>query len=138
MHGIINTATSTLGFLCIGWSEYKIVRHVQLYKPIMTPSAEQRQRELHYALIAMVVCPLVSTVIPTIVFVTSAVFGHRLGEYSALMTTMVSLITLANPIMTCYLVRPYRLRVLNELCYACRLKETVVTPGNGTQSTSNN
>ncbi|KAH7707572.1 hypothetical protein AAVH_25206 [Aphelenchoides avenae] len=58
LHGIINTATATLGFLCIGWSEYKIVRHVQLYKPIMTPSAQQRQRELHYALIAMVVCPL--------------------------------------------------------------------------------
>lgn len=136
IHGAVNVVTLSVGFLCIGWSEYKIMCHLRQFKSIMSSSALKRQRELHYALIAMAVSPLVSTVIPSSVFLAAAIFGIPLGEYSAFLTIMVSLISLANPITSGYLVKPFRRRVLNTLCAPLGLSvvvapETVTHPSTG-------
>lgn len=87
-----------------------------MFKSIISASALKRQRDLRYDLIATAVSPLASTVIPSSVFLAVSIFGILLGEHRALLTIMVSLMTLANPFTSCYLVRPVGVQCSTLYC----------------------
>ncbi|KAI1697829.1 serpentine type 7TM GPCR chemoreceptor str domain-containing protein [Ditylenchus destructor] len=101
--------TSTVGgYAIILWCEYKIMKELRHFGANMRESTRRLHVEVHRALIALAVAPLIVQFIPVIFFMIMIITQATPGPITAFMTTVVTLITLANPITTICIVKPYR------------------------------
>ncbi|KAI1699168.1 serpentine type 7TM GPCR chemoreceptor str domain-containing protein [Ditylenchus destructor] len=71
-------------------------------------STRKLHMEVHRALIALAVAPLFVLLLPIVYFLVMIMLQATPGPISAFMTTVVTLITLVNPITTICIVKPYR------------------------------
>ncbi|KAI1703692.1 serpentine type 7TM GPCR chemoreceptor str domain-containing protein [Ditylenchus destructor] len=78
-------------------------------------------KEFHRALLAMAICPLITATIPVYYFIFCFIFQLSIGWLSAMVTSMLSLITVFNPLTTvicfrCYRQNAIRLLTCGTLC----------------------
>ncbi|KAH7710580.1 Protein Y9C9A.5 [Aphelenchoides avenae] len=77
-------------------------------------STSKAHAEVNRALVALAITPLMG-IIPTGIMISSAALGIKNGPISAYMSIGMTVITLANPIVTIWFVRPYRDGLLHVL-----------------------
>ncbi|KAI1699987.1 serpentine type 7TM GPCR chemoreceptor srd domain-containing protein [Ditylenchus destructor] len=102
------TTTTVGGYAIILWCEYKIIKELGHFGGNMQESTRQLHVEVHRALIALAVAPLFVLFLPLSFFMTMVITQATPGPITAFVTTVVALITLANPITTICIVKPYR------------------------------
>lgn len=110
--GVINV----LGYACIVWSELGVFRKMNLSANLMRKSTRKLQAGLHKALIALAICPVLSSLVPVGSFLLALVFKVDLSNFSPFLLIFVSSITVVNPITTCYFVKSFRDTLLRLLC----------------------
>ncbi|KAH7709576.1 Protein STR-90 [Aphelenchoides avenae] len=107
-HILLVFITINLSYTLIILSEWRVFRSLKLLEPSMQASTRRMQSDLHRALIALALCPLFSSFLPTGLLLLAGLLQFQLGTYSAFVTIFMSSITLINPITTCYFVAPFR------------------------------
>ncbi|KAI1703768.1 serpentine type 7TM GPCR chemoreceptor srd domain-containing protein [Ditylenchus destructor] len=130
------TVTCSGSVAIVIWCEVKIVKSLNQYGTGTQASTQRMHKEFHRALLAMAICPLVTTTVPVFYFLISMVFQLSSGQVSAFMTTASTCITQFNPLTTIIFLRCYR-RVAVRLI-SCGRHQSHVTPGEiqATQSVS--
>ncbi|KAI1697826.1 serpentine type 7TM GPCR chemoreceptor srd domain-containing protein [Ditylenchus destructor] len=113
------------GYSIILWCEYKIIKELGEFGDNMRESTRQLHAEVHRALIALAVAPLFVLFIPVMFFITMIIIQAAPGPITAFMCSVCTLITLANPITTICIVKPYRRAFLK--IFRFRIKISVVS-----------
>ncbi|KAI1700029.1 serpentine type 7TM GPCR chemoreceptor srd domain-containing protein [Ditylenchus destructor] len=121
------TVTTTGGYAIILWCEYKIIKELRYFGENMRESTRQLHVEVHRALIALAVAPLFVLLLPIVYFLVMIFLQATPGPISAFMTTVVTLITLANPITTICIVRPYRRAFLRMIGFGNKIGASVLS-----------
>ncbi|KAH7721033.1 hypothetical protein AAVH_11500 [Aphelenchoides avenae] len=125
VHHVFYLSSSVLGYAIIVACQYGVVRFL---RQLGMPSHHRTHRannEVKRALVALALTPLCS-IIPTAIMIGSNAMQIPLGHtVSAYLSLGMTVITLANPLVTMYFVPPYR-EVL--LCMLRLRKKAVVTP----------
>ncbi|KAH7702343.1 7TM GPCR protein [Aphelenchoides avenae] len=116
VHHVFYLSSSILGYMIIVYCQYGVVKFL---RQLGMPSHHRTHRannEIKRALVALALTPLCS-LIPTAVMIGSNALQIPLGHtISAYLSLGMTIITLANPIVTMYFVRPYREALLNMFC----------------------
>ncbi|KAI1703019.1 serpentine type 7TM GPCR chemoreceptor srd domain-containing protein [Ditylenchus destructor] len=118
---ILWAITATASIFIVVWCERKIARHFrQLGRPTHD-TTQKMHKEFHRALLAMAICPLITATIPVYYFIFCFIFQLSIGWLSAMVTSMLSLITVFNPLTTvicfrCYRQNAIRLLTCGTLC----------------------
>ncbi|KAI1691902.1 serpentine type 7TM GPCR chemoreceptor str domain-containing protein [Ditylenchus destructor] len=97
-------ATIFVVILC----EKKIAKNVRRHGNPTHSTTQRMHTEFHRALLAMAICPLITTTFPVFYFITTTGLSLCPGQISALMTIGLSSITLFNPLTTIACFRCYR------------------------------
>ncbi|KAI1699169.1 serpentine type 7TM GPCR chemoreceptor srd domain-containing protein [Ditylenchus destructor] len=130
---ILNTAYYTVstvgGYVIILWCEYKIIKELNQFGGNMQESTRQLHVEVHRALIALAVAPLFVLLLPIVYFLVMVVLQATPGPITAFMTTVVTLITLVNPITTICIVKPYRRAFLRLIGFGHKIGVVSVATG---------
>lgn len=95
-------------YVCIFWSERQVIHKFGILRASMRPSAKRLHTDIHNALVALAVCPIISMIVPTNLFLIAVMFHINMGLVSPLLIVMVTSVTLLSPMTTCYFVRPFR------------------------------
>ncbi|KAI1703119.1 serpentine type 7TM GPCR chemoreceptor srd domain-containing protein [Ditylenchus destructor] len=91
------------------WCEKKIAKNFdELSQHSTHGTAQKMHKEFQRALLAMAVCPLVTSTIPVFYFIAVIALKLRPGSILALMTICLSSVTLFNPLTTIICFRCYR------------------------------
>lgn len=109
---IIGAVIMCSAYTTILWSERQVMRKFRFLQPSMRSGAYRLQTDIHNALVALAVCPIISMLIPYSVFLIAVIFHLDMGLVSPFLIIVLSSITLLNPLTTCYFVRPFRRYVL--------------------------
>lgn len=104
-----------VSYTCIAWSMKEVLKKFSFLRPEMRLSTRKLQNDLHRALIALAVCPLVSSMVPCGAFMICIFLKINIVQISPFLLIFVSSVTLFNPVTTVYYVRPFRRYVLNML-----------------------
>ncbi|KAI1701608.1 serpentine type 7TM GPCR chemoreceptor srd domain-containing protein [Ditylenchus destructor] len=116
--------TCTASIVIVIWCEKKISKHFKNLGSPMHSTTQRMHTEFHRALLAMAICPLITTTVPVYYFCTTFAFQLCPGWISALLTSATTSITLFNPLTTIICFRCYRQTALNLIsCY--RLKNLI-------------
>lgn len=107
-HIVLVSAVSTAGYSVILWSEVCVLRKLRMSSTFMNASTYRLQNDLHNALIALAICPVVSSLLPVSSFLVAIIFEINLSAVSPFLLIFVSFITVLNPITTCYFVKSFR------------------------------
>ncbi|KAI1693625.1 serpentine type 7TM GPCR chemoreceptor srd domain-containing protein [Ditylenchus destructor] len=102
------TFTCTASIFIVIWCEKKIVKNVSQFGQATHSNTRRMHKEFHRALLAMAICPLITTTIPVFYFCVTIGFSLCPGQISAIMTSGTTCITLFNPLTTIICFRCYR------------------------------
>ncbi|KAH7715107.1 CRE-SRD-32 protein [Aphelenchoides avenae] len=125
VHHVFYLSSSVIGYGIIVSCQYGVVKFL---RQLGVPSHHRTHRannEVKVALVALALTPLCSIVPSSIMVGSNALqipLGHTVSAYLSLGMTVI---TLANPIVTMYFVKPYRQGLL---CLLGIRKRSVVTP----------
>ncbi|KAI1694480.1 serpentine type 7TM GPCR chemoreceptor str domain-containing protein [Ditylenchus destructor] len=97
-------ATIAIVILC----EKKIVAHFRQQGNPTHSTTQRMHTEFHRALLAMAICPLITTTFPVFYYMITNGFSLCPGPISAVMSTLLSSVTLFNPVTTILCFRCYR------------------------------
>ncbi|KAH7702556.1 7TM GPCR protein [Aphelenchoides avenae] len=98
----------TLNYVAIVYCKFNVHRKLTEHGASSNPSIRRMQADLHYALISLGVCPLVSLVIPVCVIIVAIVSGADVSSAAPWLSVACTTIALANPLTIVYFVRPFR------------------------------
>ncbi|KAI1695225.1 serpentine type 7TM GPCR chemoreceptor srd domain-containing protein [Ditylenchus destructor] len=132
---IIWATTCSVSIFIVIWCERNIIKHFNRYGNPTHANTQRMHKEFHRALLAMAICPLITTTVPLLYFVSTVALQLCPGKFSAVMTIAATSITFFNPLTTVLFLRCYR-RVIVQF-FTCGKK---VRPGETSaiaQSTSN-
>ncbi|KAH7697343.1 hypothetical protein AAVH_35574 [Aphelenchoides avenae] len=107
------TTSATGCFVTVVYCQIKILRHFQINTSDIPQSAKKTHSDIHRALLAMAICPIVTTCLPSFYFVTCITLRLSPGPIAAFAVTAVSSVTWVNPIATICFVRSYRRAVIS-------------------------
>ncbi|KAH7718381.1 7TM GPCR protein [Aphelenchoides avenae] len=105
----------TLNYIAIVYCKFNVHRKLTEHGASSNPSIRRMQTDLHYALISLGVCPLVSLVIPVCVIIVAIVSGADVSSAAPWLSVACTTIALANPLTIVYFVRPFRYASLKML-----------------------
>ncbi|KAI1711414.1 serpentine type 7TM GPCR chemoreceptor str domain-containing protein [Ditylenchus destructor] len=100
--------TCSVSIFIVIWCERKIIKHFKRHGNPTHAKTQRMHKEFHRALLAMAICPLITTTAPVLYFCATIAFQLCPGKFSALMTIAVSSITFFNPLTTILFFRCYR------------------------------
>ncbi|KAH7716633.1 hypothetical protein AAVH_15916 [Aphelenchoides avenae] len=93
-------------------AEIKIKRYVDNMGEVSHQGTRKMHRDFHRALLAMAICPLVTSAGPILYYMFAAFMELSPGPNQAFLTMAVSSITMVNPLTTIFFMRSYRQVVL--------------------------
>ncbi|KAI1699810.1 serpentine type 7TM GPCR chemoreceptor str domain-containing protein [Ditylenchus destructor] len=99
------------------------------FRELGTPThvtIQKMHREFHRALLAMAICPLITSTGPIYYYSASFIFQLCPGKFSAIMSSAVSWITFFNPLTTILCFRCYRQTTLRFI--ACGSIKPTINP----------
>ncbi|KAI1703118.1 serpentine type 7TM GPCR chemoreceptor srd domain-containing protein [Ditylenchus destructor] len=100
----------------VTWCEKKIAKNFDELSQHSTHSSTQKMhKEFQRALLAMAVCPLVTSTVPVFYFIAVVTLKLRPGPILALITICLSSVTLFNPLTTIICFRCYRQTAIRRL-----------------------
>ncbi|KAI1704814.1 GNS1/SUR4 family domain-containing protein [Ditylenchus destructor] len=111
--------TSFASIIIVIWCEKMISRHFNHMGNPTHRATQRMHKEFHRALLAMAICPLITTTVPTLYFCATIILQLRPGWISVFMASATSSITLFNPLTTIICFRCYR-QVILRLIACCR------------------
>ncbi|KAH7712898.1 hypothetical protein AAVH_19773, partial [Aphelenchoides avenae] len=94
--------------------EASIVKHFDV-DSIQHKRTRLMHMEFHRALLAMAICPIITTGIPISYFIVTIAFSLSPGPISAFLSTATSSITAFNPLTTVVFMRCYRNAVMRTI-----------------------
>ncbi|KAH7710579.1 7TM GPCR protein [Aphelenchoides avenae] len=121
------TLTCFMSVVIVVICEWKILHHFST-TDIVNDNTRRMHKEFHRALLAMAICPLVTTTVPVMYFVATATLGFCPGPISIVMSSMCTVITVFNPMTTIAFMRCYREAAQKHFC-RCRRKNNAVRTG---------
>ncbi|KAI1691270.1 serpentine type 7TM GPCR chemoreceptor srd domain-containing protein [Ditylenchus destructor] len=93
----------------VAWCENRIAKNFDQLTQHSTHSGTQKMhKEFQRALLAMAICPLVTSTIPVFYFIAVIALKLRPGPILALITICLTSVTLINPLTTIICFRCYR------------------------------
>ncbi|KAH7716632.1 hypothetical protein AAVH_15915 [Aphelenchoides avenae] len=92
--------------------EVKIKRYVDNMGGVAHQSTRKMHRDFHRALLAMAICPLITSSGPILYYMFAAFMELSPGPNQAFLSMAVSSITLFNPLTTIFFMRGYRRVIL--------------------------
>ncbi|KAH7710499.1 hypothetical protein AAVH_22203 [Aphelenchoides avenae] len=92
--------------------EIKIKRYVDNMGEASHQGTRKMHRDFHRALLAMAICPLVTSAVPILYYMFAAFMELSPGPNQAFLTMAVSSITMFNPLTTIFFMRGYRRVIL--------------------------
>lgn len=110
------TAVMLSVYVCIFCSERQVMRKFRIGRMSMRQSTKQLHADIHNALAALAICPIISMVIPANISLLAFFLHVNMGLVSPFLAVALTSVTLLNPITTCYFVRPFRRFILKTLC----------------------
>ncbi|KAI1704803.1 serpentine type 7TM GPCR chemoreceptor srd domain-containing protein [Ditylenchus destructor] len=117
------TTTCSGSIAIVIWCEKRIMANFNQFGNPTSAATQRMHKEFHRALLAMAICPLVTTTVPLSYYLFAIFFQLRTGKISAIMTTATTCITLFNPLTTIIFLRCYRQVALKMItCAPCRRK----------------
>ncbi|KAI1715821.1 serpentine type 7TM GPCR chemoreceptor str domain-containing protein [Ditylenchus destructor] len=133
------TCSASIGIVV--WCEQVIAKNFNQLSNMSQGSAQRMHKEFHYALLAMAICPLVTTTIPVLYFMIIIVLRFCPGLTSAIMTIFLSSITLFNPLTTivcfrCYRRFTIRLLTCGRVCNIVKIQNISTTTSQGQNITT--
>ncbi|KAI1694391.1 serpentine type 7TM GPCR chemoreceptor str domain-containing protein [Ditylenchus destructor] len=106
---VLSVVTCWSSIFIVIWCEKSIAKHFNELGEYSTQSSTQKMhKEFQRALLAMAICPLVTTTLPVLYFMFTIAFRLNPGIISALMTICLSSITIFNPLTIIICFRCYR------------------------------
>ncbi|KAI1700793.1 serpentine type 7TM GPCR chemoreceptor srd domain-containing protein [Ditylenchus destructor] len=100
--------TCSVSVVTVIWCEKQIAKHFNRLGAPTHCRTQKMHTEFHRALLAMAICPLITTTAPLYYFCTTFVLKMCPGRISATMTSATTFITLFNPLTTIICFRCYR------------------------------
>ncbi|KAI1703772.1 serpentine type 7TM GPCR chemoreceptor str domain-containing protein [Ditylenchus destructor] len=102
------TFSSWSSILIVIWCERGIVKNINQLGNPTTANSQRMHKEFHRALLAMAICPLVTTAVPVFYFCFTIAIGICPGQISVIMAIVLTSITIVNPLTTIVCFRSYR------------------------------
>ncbi|KAI1703859.1 serpentine type 7TM GPCR chemoreceptor srd domain-containing protein [Ditylenchus destructor] len=128
--------TCSVSIVTVIWCEKKITNHFSRLGGPIHVATQRMHTEFHRALLAMAICPLITTTVPVYYFCATFMLQVCPGPISAIMTGATSFITFFNPLTTILCFRCYRLAAVRILSCAKGRNSINPTRSFGTQSNS--
>ncbi|KAH7708529.1 hypothetical protein AAVH_24208 [Aphelenchoides avenae] len=110
------TTACTISMVVVALFEVKIKRHLGAMGSATHDATRKMHKEFHRALLAMAICPLITTSPPILFFMAAAYFRWTPGPMQAFLTMAPSSITTFNPLTTMFFMRSYREVILSVFC----------------------
>ncbi|KAI1699171.1 serpentine type 7TM GPCR chemoreceptor str domain-containing protein [Ditylenchus destructor] len=104
------------GYSVIIWCEIRMMAYLRQFGTSFRENTRKQHKEVNRALVALAIAPLFSMIAPIFVWVVCAALSITLGPVSALITVMMSLTTVANPLTIMYFIVPYRRAICRLFC----------------------
>ncbi|KAH7710560.1 hypothetical protein AAVH_22152 [Aphelenchoides avenae] len=117
IHLVVVTLSLAYTYGIVLWTEMQVFKKLRELGPSLHPVTRKMHSDVHKALVALAVGPFFSPMLPTLYFVFVLLFRLDFDTLPAFVTILASMITLINPITTCYFVRPFRRAVAKHLCF---------------------
>lgn len=116
MHlGAFAVATAVV-YATVFFAQVRIVRKLEQLKPSMLSGTRKMHADLNRALIALALCPMVTSALPIIFFLVEIFFAKDEADSLVIFaSTVLSSIAFWNPITTCFLIRPYRTALIRYI-----------------------
>ncbi|KAH7695205.1 7TM GPCR protein, partial [Aphelenchoides avenae] len=106
-HHVFYLSSTILGYCVIVWCQVRAITFISQRGVAAHRKTRKAHSEINRALIALAISPLCSLV-PTALMIGSNALQIPLGPVSAYISLGMTIITLANPLVTVYFVKPYR------------------------------
>ncbi|KAH7709308.1 7TM GPCR protein [Aphelenchoides avenae] len=117
-HWVLKAWISMWTVSCLGSTaivaifELKIKKYFDAMGAASHTGTRKMHRDFHRALMAMAICPLITTSVPILYYMAAAYMELSPGPNQAFMTMAVSSITMFNPLTTIFFMRSYRQVIL--------------------------
>ncbi|KAI1695327.1 serpentine type 7TM GPCR chemoreceptor srd domain-containing protein [Ditylenchus destructor] len=119
--------TCSASIFIVIWCEKRIIKSFKQFGRPTQASTQKMHKDFHRALLAMAICPLITTCIPLFYFCVTIGFSLCPGKISSIMSLGTTCITLFNPLTTILFLRCYRRAAVRLI--TCGLRSNVVDPG---------
>ncbi|KAH7726084.1 CBN-SRD-16 protein [Aphelenchoides avenae] len=119
------------GYAMICWCEYRIFKFLQQADSEVYKQTRKMHAEVHRALLALAISPLIAVVMPCSFLLVCEALGASPGLFTVFITGFATSVTLINPLTTVIFVRPYRRAVQKMFCSGKLISPSQMWSGSG-------